>query len=357
MGSQHWRRWFALLLSFLWNLQSTSGAIIYVNSNSNTSISECGLTLLTACSNIAAAFERASSYDIIEIQPGFYSGIGNENLDPQNISKVGLSLLGNGTSNSIIIQCVNENRFLHSENNFLIRIENVSINNCTALVATIRNIGNGGALSFSDSSLNVIIRNVIFLGNRARSGGAILVTSGSLSIISCSFLDNQAGYWGGAISSVRSGITVIDSTFSGNSVDGELIVDPNLQLNTEEAGRGGAIHAYGGARMTISGTSFFFNSGQVAGGALFAKIVSGLDITNCYFQKNFILGTGLCYSEDACDVRGGGIFLSDVALTLANSTFLGNEAITQDLSQVLTLFDFFHSIFLVCSGRCYCFLK
>lgn len=339
MGRQLWRRWFALLLSFLWNLQSTSGATIYVNSNSNTSITECGFTLLTACPNIAAAFERASSYDIIGIQPGLYTGIGNENLDPQNISKVGLSLLGNGTSpDSITIQCVNENRFLHSENNFLTRIENLLIKNCTALVATIRNIGNGGALSFSDSSLNVLIKNVVFMGNRARSGGAILVTSGSLSIISCSFLYNQAGYWGGAISSVRSGITVIDSIFSGNSVDGELIVDPNLQLNTEEAGRGGAIHAYGGARMTISGTLFLSNSGQVAGGALFAKIVSGIDITNCDFQKNFILGTGLCFSENACDVRGGGIFLSDVALTLANSTFLGNEAITQDLSQVLILY-------------------
>jgi hypothetical protein len=325
------------LLSFLWNFHGIDSTTIYVNSSSNATSGECGFTLETACSNIATAMDLALSFDTIELQPGLYSGLGNENLDPQNTSKIGISLIGNGTSTSVIIQCKDENRFLHSESNFLSRIENLSINNCTALTATIRNIGNGGALSFSNYGQNVLVRNVIFMGNRGRSGGAIIVTSGSLSLISCTFLQNQAGYWGGAISSVRSGITVIDSTFSGNTVDGELIVDPTLQLDTEEAGRGGAIHAYGGSRMTISGSSFLFNSGQVAGGAIFAKIVSGIDVSNSLFQNNVILGTGLCDSENVCDVRGGAIFLSDVALTLANSSFVANEAITQDLSQVSTI--------------------
>lgn len=329
-----WLRVSVLLISALWNIQNVICAIIYVNSNSNITGTNCGITYDTACLTIAAAFDVALSSDTISIQPGLYTGLGNENLNPPNGSKVGIHLFGNGTADMIIIQCQNENRFLHSENNFITRIDNLSIHNCTALVATIRNIGNGGALSFSDSNQAITIRNSIFVGNRARSGGAIIITSGSLTIISCTFANNQGGYWGGALASVRSGITIMDSVFSGNSIDGEIIVDPKLQLDTAEAGSGGSIHANGGARMTIRGTAFISNWGQVAGGALFAKLVSGLEISNCVFEKNTILGTGLCDSENACHVRGGAIFISDVALTLSNSSFLGNQAITQDLSQV-----------------------
>jgi hypothetical protein len=328
----------------LWNIPYISCAFIYVNSLSNTSRFNCGQTFETACPNIATALDIAFSNDIISLQPGIYSGFGNENLDPQNISITGLTIFGNGTQGDedegqddgrdILIQCINKNRFLHAENNLIHQIENISIKNCTALVTTIRNIGNGGALSFSNSDQTIYLKNLYFEWNLGRSGGAITVTSGSLSIINCSFHNNHAGYWGGAIASVRSGITISNSLFSKNSVNGDIIVDPKLQLETTEAGRGGAIHANGGSRMIIRNTHFFMNTGQVAGGALFAKLVSGLEITSCHYEQNLILGSGLCDSENLCDVRGGAMYINDVAVTLTDSTFLQNAAITQDLSQV-----------------------
>lgn len=328
-----------IYLIILLKYQFITSIIIYVNSNLNNSITNCGLTEQTACPNIASGFDNANTGDIIQLQSGIYTGIGNENLQPQNISKSNIILSGNGLPETIQIICKNQNRFLHSENRLISKIENLSIHNCTALVTTIRNFGDGGALSFS-SGESVTISNCIFVGNRARSGGAIIILSGSLSIISCIFKNNQAGYWGGSIASVRSGLTITNSFFINNKVDGSLIVDPILQLDTTEAGRGGSVHANGGARMTIRNSSFISNSAQIAGGAVYAKIVSGLEVSNSYFEKNIVFGGGLCDSENACDVRGGAIYVNDVALTLTNTSFIGNLAITQDLSQVIISIKF-----------------
>jgi len=91
-------------------------------------------------------------------------------------------------------------------------------------------------------------------GNQAGAGGGIFSTA-TLTVSNCTFLNNtttSASAAGGAIQSLGSGgLTVSNSTFSGNSVP---------------AGYGGAIASYTG--LTVGNSTFSGNSAGVNGGAI-----------------------------------------------------------------------------------------
>jgi hypothetical protein len=70
--------------------------------------------------------------------------------------------------------------------------------------------------------------------------------------------------------------------------------------------------------MTIRGSTFMSNSGQIAGGALFAKLVSGLDILSSQFLKNSALGGPTCSDVLCPTVRGGALLISDTILDIQN---------------------------------------
>ncbi|WP_052345586.1 T9SS type A sorting domain-containing protein [Alkaliflexus imshenetskii] len=76
-------------------------------------------------------------------------------------------------------------------------------------------IGNGGAVSFLNSSSSVFA-NVIFTNNRSEDdGGAVSVHSG-VSFINCLWYANYSGSWGGAIRGHNSGSTIVNSILWGN---------------------------------------------------------------------------------------------------------------------------------------------
>jgi hypothetical protein len=319
---------FHLLSSFVFS------KIIYVNWNSTASISGCGLTSETACPTIYSSFVAANSSDTILFEPGIYSGVGNEGLTSANFTKTFLNILGNGPQDTIIIQCQLARRFLYAQNNFLQSITNVTIKNCSSFGRLAFFNQDGGGLLITDSSSKLTITTTTFENNIGFNGGAISITDGSLSIIDCTFRSNKAGYWGGAILSKSTGLTVRNSLFVGNEARGDLIKETLVVINTAEAGRGGGIYANGGGRMTVLDSIFISNSGQVAGGAVHAKLVSGLDVWRCQFIQNSALGGQECSADNLCSIRGGALFITDISLSLLNSTFLGNQAITTDISQV-----------------------
>jgi hypothetical protein len=324
---------FSILLFNLFPLLAFS-KLIYVNWNSTTTVSGCGLTYETACPTIYSSFTAANSSDTILIEPGIYSGLGNEGLTSANFTKTSLNILGNGPQETIIIQCQMERRFLYAQNNFLQSITNVTITNCSSFGRVAFFNQDGGGLLVTDSSNKLTITTTTFEENMGFNGGAISITGGSLSIIDCIFKSNKAGYWGGAVLSKDTGLTVLNSLFIGNEARGDLIKDTLVVIDTAEAGRGGGIYANGGARMTVGDSIFLSNSGQVAGGAIHAKLVSGLDIWRCQFIQNSALGGQECSADNLCSIRGGALFITDISLNLLNSTFFGNQAITTDISQV-----------------------
>jgi hypothetical protein len=326
-----------LLLVLLKTLVSSiNSKIIYVNNNSTASLPNCGLTFQTACPTIYSGFVAANSGDTILIEPGIYSGQGNEALTSFNFTITGINILGNGPQESVIIQCRGEHRFLHAQLNFLQSLSNLTIQNCSSFGRLVFFNQDGGGLLITESPNTITITQTRFQNNIAFNGGAISITGGSLTILDCLFQQNLAGYWGGAILSKDSGLTVMNSYFEGNEARGDLIADTKVIIDTADAGRGGGIYANGGTRMTVRDTVFVSNAGQVAGGAIHAKLVSGLEIWGCNFIQNFALSGHECSAENLCEVRGGALFITDISLNLLNCSFLGNQAITTDMSKVLT---------------------
>lgn len=158
------------------------------------------------------------------------------------------------------------------------------------------NCDNGGAIE-NYGNMNII--NCTFKNNEADwYGGAIFNTYiGNMNIINSTFINNQAKYGGGAIadrgdlnSNDRGNLYIINSTFINN-----------------QAKYAGAIHGY-----TFSCINSYFENNQVNehGGAI---IATDLTIKNCVFEKN---------NAKQC---GGAIYTNTLDKCI-NCTFSNNKA-------------------------------
>jgi predicted outer membrane repeat protein len=216
------------------------------------------------------------------------------------------------------------------------------------------NGGDGGAIS-SQGSLVIDNSHLLYntTGSMAVSGGAI-VSSGPLTITNSELAYNTAGN-GGALYP-RWGAAVTDISNS--------VFHDNQATNDSSSGWGGAMLAWDGAPVTISGSTFTSNSAVSVGGALYVYTNSALalsggalsynvaekggaiyvagsaDITDTVFNTNhaFVYGAGL-YNDGVANLNrvtfsgnwvssdgaGGGIY-SAGTLDLINSALVGNQA-------------------------------
>ncbi len=161
----------------------------------------------------------------------------------------------------------------------------------------------GGGL-IVDGSATVSLTQCIFDRNLSgRSGGAI-DNSGNLTVTRCTISSNQAfnGDAGAGIFNEASGIlTVVDSTFTGNSTvlsTGKLV------------GSGGAIGNAG--TLQVSGSTFAGNSSEF-GGAIRDDGFTSQIVNSTFIQNN-------------AANSGGAIFNGHATMTLVNDTITGNTA-------------------------------
>ena len=191
----------------------------------------------------------------------------------------------------------------------------------------------GGILSYE----NLTLRGVRFQGNRAQSGGALRTLAGSLSVIDCTFLDNEAS-WGGAaaLASGSSAVVISGSTFERNHA-------LNL-LSTVDDGYGGAIYAVDGDGIEIRDTLFKKNSAYVDGGgvylgwdvtsaALFSTVFEENEATNSGgglrgWADNFIVEDSL-FTKNEAGWGAGAVLYGRTKTDIARSTFQENEALTR----------------------------
>ncbi|MGL6298026.1 MAG: hypothetical protein ACRC1M_02550, partial [Methanobacteriaceae archaeon] len=200
-------------------------------------------TNVTINNNTGGGIENAinSASDTVYLNSGVYSG--NSNTDIK-ISK-SIKIVGNGSKNSVIIDCKSISRAF-----------------------TITETGNL-------TLINVVIQNGVSLGQTGSNNGGAILSSGSIYFINCSFINNNAKEYGGAINS--EGILSIDGcNFINNSVYYGFA-------------RGGAIYCNFGS-TSITNTNFTNNfafaytndsyNGQVIsqGGAVYG---SNILIKNC----------------------------------------------------------------------------
>ncbi len=166
-------------------------------------------------------------------------------------------------------------------------------------------------------------------GNPNDSGGGMYNTSGSPTVINCTFSKNSAVYAGGMANRDYCSPTLINCRFVGNSVhsggagiyswksSGTTLIDCTFSGNF---GRYGAAMRTYDSDSTLTNCVFSGNFAREYGGAIYLESsnseLSSLKLTNCTFSGN---SAGL--------FTGGGIFNheGDSSLTLTNCIFWNNS--------------------------------
>ena len=247
-----------------------------------------------------------------------------------------------------------------------VTIKSCRFENCTA--------GDGGAINVGGTKAKII--DSVFVNNCAgglvnvqnyKHGGAIYLTEADGSLVKgCTFIDNHADRYGGAIS-VRSGVNIKieDSVFNSNylgdgihKLGGAIYLNSGLKeknliiqitrcsfSNNGYGGgertcyKGGAIYYSDVEKAHISDCNFTGNVASERGGAIYAKS-SCPDIIGCVFTKNHANERGgaiyldsrnnvvdwCVFDSNSADDDGGAIYVEARYNTIKNSLFVNNKA-------------------------------
>ncbi|WP_405290028.1 right-handed parallel beta-helix repeat-containing protein, partial [Methanobrevibacter sp.] len=247
-----------------------------------------------------------------------------------------------------------------------VTIKSCRFENCTA--------GDGGAINVGGTKAKII--DSVFVNNCAgglvnvqnyKHGGAIYLTEADGSLVKgCTFIDNHADRYGGAIS-VRSGVNIKieDSVFNSNylgdgihKLGGAIYLNSGLREknliiqitrcsfsnNGYDGGertcyKGGAIYYSDVEKAHISDCNFTGNAASERGGAIYAKS-SCPDIIGCVFTKNHANERGgaiyldsrnnvvdwCVFDSNSADDDGGAIYVEARYNTIKNSLFVNNKA-------------------------------
>ncbi len=193
------------------------------------------------------------------------------------------------TNNNNITVTINGNgQTIDLNNNQLLQIEENSILNLKLTDITIQNgqAELGGAIS-NNGILK--LEGGIFKSNTATEQGGAIYNSGTLTVQGSTFTENTAKNYGGAISS-KGDIVINDATFTFNTV-----------TNTVRA----VSYDHGGAAAVLYGKSY---------------------INNTRFENNTAVHNDVEPNGDGCLGGALQILYNNDDVTIANSTFLGNEA-------------------------------
>ena len=176
------------------------------------------------------------------------------------------------------------------------------------------NVSDGGGGAVAGTSADIHLTRCIFDSNQSQggghAGGAVCLISGSCTVTDCTFKDNAADVYGGAIdASTPAPLTITGSTFSGNSA----------------GAKGGALYQVGGD-LVVTNCTFTENTADKDGGALWVSPGSGTP-----GRISFTTITGNITDADCGDVggtcndgAGGGLYLDGGNLYLRGVILAGN---------------------------------
>ena len=191
-------------------------------------------------------------------------------------------------------------------------------------------MGNAGTMDISNST---------FIGNTTPSKGGALAENGYggatiVALTDCSFTENVANEYGGAIRNEEGILEITGGSFTGNEATkqgGAIYVNTtkasagivgatftsNGGCTDGDEGQGGAIYSGGGASTEMSGCTFTSNSARVGGaiGSVDPSNTNTISVDGCDFNGNTSTGVG-----------GAVIITSKGQMRLTNSTFTSNEA-------------------------------
>ena len=208
-------------------------------------------------------------------------------------------------------------------------IKNCIFTNNKAISISGTKLSHGGASCLRE---NVTYENCIFKGNSADFGGA-LTAHCSGTIKNCTFIENTANDYGGAVSNVDSEISVnlkiIDCDFTSNSAPyggaaklaGYSVTIDDCNFNKNYASiDGGAVYIDTNT-LDIFNSDFNYNSAKHNGGAVFVNGKS----TNVQ-GSNFRYNTAIANPKVKDDGLGGAIYINGTLDTVNNNKFEYNVA-------------------------------
>ena len=188
-------------------------------------------------------------------------------------------------------------------------------------------VGGGSTLQMYDSMCD---------NNRAEDeGGAIYANGGNVTLSRSSFENNSVGTSGGAVAIHSGKVTVTLSRFARNTATGRggaIVTYDSGQYAIRQSSFESNSAALGGAVFddailppqtppsTIIASTFEQNSTAFDGGAVFYLGNTGLQIVNSSFSRNTANGEGGAFWTGFQFMTG--------TITIANSTFFGNAAVT-----------------------------
>jgi hypothetical protein len=319
-----------ICISLFLIFSTLSAKYLYVDEQDGSII--CTGDMTSKCKTIASALKQASSNDTIFLFPGLYSGLGNENLNNSLSSPnvIGLTIIG-AASTQVTVSCKFDYGFAQSHDSYIVGIINMTVSNCTIYDDIV--ISRGGALSLTDNP--IIIRNCYFEMCGATLGGAIYASDSNIFMYSSHFSNNFAGVAGGAIFLNGGSVIAEQTSFADNFVIGVSFTTPNSDSLVEDtAGRGGGMTITNANRVSLENCSFYHNEAKLSGGGIHVGYSVAVDITNSSFHSNSAIGTGVCGRNNACEVRGGAFFATNSIVTIMESTFSDNIAVTSSLNEV-----------------------
>ena len=277
------------------NCKSTNGAVIFnegrtiiTNSTFNNNNAECGgVNYNHGIMNIANSTFNQNNAEY----GGANTNIGSMNIFNSifnnNTAYEGGVNYNNGTI-SIINSTFNNNYGNYSGVNynnkgFMNIIESNFINNSAGY--------NGGAnINHIDAILN--IRNSTFIKNKAQYMGGCNFNEGNITIIN-STLNNNTAEWGAANYNNYNKIEITNSTFNNNNAERGgaiynahqmIIINSNFTKNTVLS-FGGAIYNYGES-INITNSKFNENMAESKGAAIYNDY-GNVNVTNSIFTNNF----------------------------------------------------------------------
>jgi predicted outer membrane repeat protein len=223
----------------------------------------------------------------------------------------------------------------------VLKVINVTMSGLTIENGNTADQGGGIKVGFWN---NFILRDSTLRNNRATKddencagGGAIFIGGGSTARIERSvFSANQANN-GGAINSLRTNLTILDSSFDGNQA-----IHTNRINQFPDCGGGGGLYIDGARAPSsggpqphiIQGSSFTNNTTNNHGGGLFAGLYpnESIQINRTTFDGNVVTKAASMSSSGT----GGAIWYgsgsgsaNNASFALTNSTIANNKAVGQ----------------------------
>ncbi|MEZ4648055.1 MAG: hypothetical protein R3E97_04570 [Candidatus Eisenbacteria bacterium] len=219
---------------------------------------------------IQDAIDAAAPGDTIRLTTGTFQGVGNRNL-----SFAGKPLLLESVSanpDSSIVDCETLARAM----TIATGDTSLVVRGLSFLNGAVTGSDVGGALSIGVGA-TPSFENCVFAANESQAeGGAVHVTGASPSFIDCVLAGNVAVDGGAFFIADSSVVTIVGCTFADNQV----------------SSRGGAVYAAGDSLQTIERSVLWGNCASVEGGSAFVAANGSVDFACSDVDSSLVDGTG-----------------------------------------------------------------